>query len=152
RQAGGFRTAQGVEQGQAALEGMILDGRDASFPDTALGHVYDARQGRAVQGIGNGAQVGHQILDFLALVETGAPHDQVRNAVPPGLKRGVPCMPRSSSRMRRATQAASRISSSSSSMVTLSPGSLEVQMVFSMRCLLFRITEEATARMLAVDR
>ena len=61
--------------------GVHRDARLGAVSDATAWRVEDSAQTHRVVGIGDGAQVGHDVADLLALVEAGATDHLVRNAV-----------------------------------------------------------------------
>ncbi|SKZ30599.1 Uncharacterised protein [Mycobacteroides abscessus subsp. abscessus] len=61
--------------------GVHRDARLGAVADATARRVEDSAQTHRVVGIGDGAQVGHDVADLLALVEAGATDHLVRNAM-----------------------------------------------------------------------
>ena len=64
--------AGGLEQGNAALAGVVVQQLHGSIADAALRHIDDALEGEIVGGRIDGAQIGECIADFGTLVEPRA--------------------------------------------------------------------------------
>ena len=71
----------GVVHGEVVFGGVLFEHLDGARADAALGHVDDAGDRLAVEGVVDDAQVGEQVLDLLALVEAEAAEHLVRDAV-----------------------------------------------------------------------
>jgi hypothetical protein len=76
----------GFEEADVLGGGVVFDFEEAGFAEAAGGDVGDAVEGDFVEGVGDDAEVGEDVLDFLAGVELGAAGDLVGDA---GFHEGV---------------------------------------------------------------
>ena len=49
--------------------------------DPAFGHIDDPQHGQVVHAVGNGPQIGQNVLDLLALIEVHASHQAIGHVV-----------------------------------------------------------------------
>ena len=80
--AGRLGVGHDVGEGDAVLAGVAVHPGHAGVADTAFGDVDDALERHLVRRVGDGPQIGEQVLDLGPVVEPGAAHHLVGD-VPP---------------------------------------------------------------------
>ena len=80
-QGEGVYVEHGVVHGELVFGGVMFQHLDGLAADAALGHVDDAGDRLAVEGVVDHAQVGQKVFDLFAFIEAEAPEHLVRDAV-----------------------------------------------------------------------
>src|SRR6185437_13361711 len=72
--------ARRSRQGKAGPPAIVVQERERSIAQAALGLVEDALEGEVIAGLSDAAKIGERIADFRPLVEPRAADDLVREA------------------------------------------------------------------------
>ena len=76
-----IRRGEAVVQGQIGARGMFGEAGGAGIADAAGRDVDDAEESFIVARVGEDAQIGHEVADFLAVVELHAADDHIGNTI-----------------------------------------------------------------------